>query len=173
MLEPWAHNDHHQSISVADLSCFSEGAQLFCTFWSIHVPFTVGLHKHKINNFGALLKQFWCLINCCFFPQVGPWLPLVSFLDPLHLCIWFGCISRFCISPLKFIILLLCITLWFYVMVYLCILILIFSYVHSIHGSLQQITSYLLHQNDWHLVDIWSNSSFYCLLLSCVDWTSA
>ena len=24
-----------------------------------------------------------CLINCFFLPHVGPWLPLVSFLDPL------------------------------------------------------------------------------------------
>ena len=30
---------------------------------------SVGLNKHKINNFGALLKQFWRLINCCLLPQ--------------------------------------------------------------------------------------------------------
>ena len=51
-------------------------AQLFCTFWSIHVPFTVGLNKRKINNFGALSIAVSSL-------RGGAWLPLVSFLDLL------------------------------------------------------------------------------------------
>ena len=46
---------HYCALPVADQSFFLRGAKHFCTFWSIHVPFTVGLNKNKINNFGALL----------------------------------------------------------------------------------------------------------------------
>ena len=52
----------------------------FCTFLSIHAPSTVGLNKQESIIF---IKAILCLLNCFFLPQGGPWLPLVSFLDPL------------------------------------------------------------------------------------------